>query len=97
MPTLSLRSRRGRIGFIPQRAFLFSGTVASNLRYGDENATDEDLWQALRIAQGEDIHSLVQKSSPGGPIQGADDMQQRGLADPGGADDGEAFASLHIE
>jgi ATP-binding cassette subfamily B multidrug efflux pump len=41
-----------RIGFIPQRAFLFSGTVASNLRYGNEDATDEDLWHALEVAQG---------------------------------------------
>jgi ATP-binding cassette subfamily B multidrug efflux pump len=40
-----------RIGLIPQRAFLFNGTVASNLRYGDESATDEDLWTALEIAQ----------------------------------------------
>ena len=41
----------GRIGIIPQKAFLFAGTVASNLRFGDENATDEDLWHALDIAQ----------------------------------------------
>jgi len=41
-----------RIGFIPQKAFLFSGTVASNLRYGREEATDEELWHALGIAQG---------------------------------------------
>ncbi len=40
------------IGFIPQRAFLFSGTVGSNLRYGDVDATDEELWRALDIAQG---------------------------------------------
>jgi ATP-binding cassette subfamily B protein len=40
-----------KIGFIPQKAFLFSGTVASNLRYGDESATDEELWHALRVAQ----------------------------------------------
>jgi len=42
-----------RIGFIPQKAFLFSGTVASNVRYGDEAATDEEVWRALRIAQAE--------------------------------------------
>ncbi|MCK8115776.1 ABC transporter ATP-binding protein [Anaerosoma tenue] len=41
-----------RIGFIPQKAFLFSGTVASNLRYGRDEATDEELWHALGIAQG---------------------------------------------
>ena len=40
-----------RIGLIPQRAFLFGGTIASNLRYGDEAASDEDLWRALEIAQ----------------------------------------------
>ncbi|NLV72808.1 MAG: ABC transporter ATP-binding protein [Actinobacteria bacterium] len=39
------------IGFVPQKAFLFSGTVASNLRYGDEKATDEELWRALEVAQ----------------------------------------------
>jgi ATP-binding cassette subfamily B protein len=44
-----------RIGLIPQKAFLFSGTVASNLRYGDQAATDEDLWNALDIAQGRDF------------------------------------------
>ena len=43
------------IGFVPQKAFLFSGTVASNLRYGDESATDDDLWQALSVAQGEEF------------------------------------------
>ena len=41
-----------RVGMIPQKAFLFSGSIASNLRYGDEAATDEQLWHALDIAQG---------------------------------------------
>jgi ATP-binding cassette subfamily B protein len=40
-----------RIGFIPQKAFLFSGTVATNLRYGAADATDEELWHALTVAQ----------------------------------------------
>jgi ATP-binding cassette subfamily B protein len=44
-----------RIGLVPQRPYLFSGTVASNLRYGNPEATDEDLWQALEIAQGKDF------------------------------------------
>jgi ATP-binding cassette subfamily B multidrug efflux pump len=43
------------IGFVPQKSFLFSGTVASNLRYGDEAATDEELWYALEIAQGREF------------------------------------------
>jgi ATP-binding cassette subfamily B multidrug efflux pump len=42
-------------GLVPQRAWLFSGTVASNLRYGDESATDEELWKALETAQGRDF------------------------------------------
>jgi ATP-binding cassette subfamily B protein len=41
----------GSIGYVPQRAYLFSGTVASNLRFGRPDATDEDLWRALEIAQ----------------------------------------------
>ncbi|HEY0694910.1 MAG TPA: ABC transporter ATP-binding protein, partial [Kribbella sp.] len=44
-----------RIGLVPQRPYLFSGTVASNLRYGNPDATDEELWEALRIAQGRDF------------------------------------------
>jgi ATP-binding cassette subfamily B protein len=39
------------IGLVPQRAYLFSGTVASNLRYGDPDASDADLWRALETAQ----------------------------------------------
>jgi ATP-binding cassette subfamily B protein len=42
-----------RIGLVPQKAFLFTGTVASNLRYGNPDATDEELWHALRVAQAE--------------------------------------------
>lgn len=45
----------GKVGFIPQKAFLFSGTVASNLRFGDEGASEEDLWHALHVAQGEEF------------------------------------------
>ncbi|WP_433157313.1 ABC transporter ATP-binding protein [Kribbella sp. CA-247076] len=44
-----------RIGLVPQRPYLFSGTVASNLRYGNPDATDEELWAALEIAQGKDF------------------------------------------
>lgn len=43
----------GAIGLVPQKAFLFSGTVAENLRYGSADATDEELWAALDIAQGD--------------------------------------------
>jgi ATP-binding cassette subfamily B protein len=40
-----------RIGYVPQKTFLFSGTVATNLRFGAPEATDDDLWAALRVAQ----------------------------------------------
>ena len=45
----------GRIGLVPQRAYLFSGTVASNLRYGNPQATDDELWAALETAQARDF------------------------------------------
>ncbi|MCG2798135.1 MAG: ABC transporter ATP-binding protein/permease [Cellulomonas sp.] len=40
-----------RIGFVPQKPYLFSGTIRSNLQYGKEDATDDELWHALEIAQ----------------------------------------------
>ncbi len=43
------------VGLVPQRAYLFTGTVASNLRYGNPEATDAELWQALEIAQAADF------------------------------------------
>jgi len=50
------------IGLVPQKAYLFAGTVASNLRYGKGDATDEELWHALEIAQARDFV----KEMPGG-------------------------------
>jgi ATP-binding cassette, subfamily B, multidrug efflux pump len=43
------------IGLVPQRPYLFTGTVASNLRYGRPDATDAELWEALEIAQADDF------------------------------------------
>ncbi|MGN6332967.1 MAG: ABC transporter ATP-binding protein [Motilibacteraceae bacterium] len=51
-----------RIGLVPQKAYLFSGTVASNLRYGREDATDEELWGALEVAQAREFVEAM----PGG-------------------------------
>jgi ATP-binding cassette subfamily B protein len=51
-----------RMGIVPQRAYLFSGTVASNLRFGKEDATDEELWHALDVAQARDFVEAM----PGG-------------------------------
>jgi len=44
-----------RIGLVPQKPYLFSGTVASNLRYGKPDATDDELWEALTVAQAADF------------------------------------------
>ena len=43
------------IGLVPQRGYLFSGTVADNLRYGRAGATDDDMWEALRVARADDF------------------------------------------
>jgi ATP-binding cassette subfamily B multidrug efflux pump len=43
------------VGLVPQKPYLFAGTVASNLRYGNPDATDEQLWHALEVAQGKDF------------------------------------------
>ncbi len=51
-----------RIGLVPQRAFLFSGSVADNLRYGDPHATEDQMWEALEIAQARDFVEAM----PGG-------------------------------
>ncbi len=49
-----------RIGLVPQRAYLFSGTVASNLRYGDPDASEEQMWEALEIAQARDFVAAME-------------------------------------
>jgi ATP-binding cassette, subfamily B, multidrug efflux pump len=51
-----------RIGLVPQKPYLFSGTVASNLRYGNPDATDEELWRFLEIAQAREFVEAM----PGG-------------------------------
>ncbi|MBJ7604484.1 MAG: ABC transporter ATP-binding protein [Candidatus Dormibacteraeota bacterium] len=51
-----------RIGLVPQRPYLFTGTVASNLRYGNPQASDDELWEALQIAQARDFVEAM----PGG-------------------------------
>jgi ATP-binding cassette subfamily B multidrug efflux pump len=51
----SLERLWAQIGLVPQQAYLFSGTVAANLRVGNEDATDEELWHALEVAQARDF------------------------------------------
>jgi ATP-binding cassette subfamily B multidrug efflux pump len=52
---LGQRLLSGSVGLVPQKPYLFTGTVATNLRYGNPDATDEQLWQALDIAQARDF------------------------------------------
>ncbi|WP_209325718.1 ABC transporter ATP-binding protein [Brevibacterium renqingii] len=59
------------IGLVPQKPYLFSGTIASNLRFGNEDASDAELWNALCIAQAEDFvtekeHRLEERVAQGG-------------------------------
>ena len=51
----SLEELRNKIGVVPQKSVLFHGTIAENLRWGDETASDESLWKALKLAQAEDV------------------------------------------
>jgi ATP-binding cassette, subfamily B, multidrug efflux pump len=60
----------GLIGLIPQTAYLFTGTVASNLRYGRADATDDDLWDALRTAQAADFVAALADGLDGPVAQG---------------------------
>ncbi|MBC1714954.1 ABC transporter ATP-binding protein [Listeria welshimeri] len=50
---------RQKIGLVPQKAVLFTGTIASNMRYGKKDATDEEIWKALRTAQAENFVSKL--------------------------------------
>lgn len=53
--SLSVDELRAQIGVVPQKAVLFKGTIRDNLRWGNEQATDEELWQALETAQAGDV------------------------------------------
>ncbi|WEB41062.1 ABC transporter ATP-binding protein/permease [Streptomyces yunnanensis] len=53
--TLAPETLAAVIGLVPQKPYLFSGTVASNLRYGNPDATDDELWHALETAQARDF------------------------------------------
>jgi ATP-binding cassette subfamily B multidrug efflux pump len=58
------------IGLVPQKPYLFSGTIGSNLRFGRPEATDSELWEALRIAQGADFVNEKEKGLDEGISQG---------------------------
>ena len=56
---LSQEELRSHLGVVPQKALLFDGTIASNLQYGKEDATEEEMWHALEVAQGKDFVSQM--------------------------------------
>ncbi|MGK5496883.1 ABC transporter ATP-binding protein [Streptomyces sp. URMC 125] len=62
------------VGLVPQRPYLFSGTVATNLRYGRPNATDEELWHALEVAQAADFVRRMEGGLDAPVAQGGTDL-----------------------
>jgi len=74
-----------RIGLVPQKPYLFSGTVASNLRYANPEATDEELWEALEIAQAKGFVSAMPRGldapiSQGGTNVSGGQRQRQAIA-----------------
>ncbi len=63
-----------RIGLVPQKAFLFRGTVADNLRYGKADATTDEMWRALEIAQARDFVEAMDGGLEAGISQGGSDL-----------------------
>jgi ATP-binding cassette subfamily B protein len=72
--SLALDSLWATIGLVPQRAFLFTGTVASNLRYGKPDATEQEMWEALEIAQARDFVEAMPDGLEGRISQGGTNL-----------------------
>ena len=95
-----------RIGLVPQQPYLFSGTVASNLRYGNPDATDEQMWDALTAAQAADFVSemdgeLEAKIAQGGTNVSGGQRQRLSIArslirDPDVCVFDDAFSALDV-
>jgi ATP-binding cassette, subfamily B, multidrug efflux pump len=68
------------VAIVPQKPYLFSGTIASNLRYGRPDATDEELWLALRIAQADFVEDLDAPISQGGTNVSGGQRQRLAIA-----------------
>ena len=81
-PTTSLARQDivQRVSLVPQKAYLFSGTVASNLRLGRPEATDEKLWEALRVAQADFVEDLDMPISQGGTNVSGGQRQRLSIA-----------------
>jgi ATP-binding cassette, subfamily B, multidrug efflux pump len=68
------------VGIVPQRPYLFSGTIASNLRYGNPDATEDELWHALEIAQADFVKDLNAPISQGGTNVSGGQRQRLAIA-----------------
>ena len=81
-PTTSLARQDivQRVALVPQKAYLFSGTVASNLRLGRAEATDEELWEALRVAQADFVDDLDMPIAQGGSNVSGGQRQRLSIA-----------------
>ncbi|MEU6115835.1 ABC transporter ATP-binding protein [Streptomyces sp. NPDC047117] len=71
---LDPRTLSDAIGLVPQKPYLFSGTVASNLRYGKPDATDEELWHALETAQARDFVERMEGGLEASVAQGGSNV-----------------------
>lgn len=67
---LSLSELRHRIGYVPQQSFLFTGTIASNVAYGTEGLTDEELKRAIHLAQADDLVAASPEGTDSPILQG---------------------------
>jgi ATP-binding cassette, subfamily B, multidrug efflux pump len=67
---LAPEALHGRLGLVPQKAFLFTGTIGSNLRHGKPDATDAELWHALEIAQARDFVAALEGQLDAPVVQG---------------------------
>ena len=67
---INQKELRSMMGYAPQKAVLFTGTIRSNMQYGKPNATDEEIWHALEVAQAKDFVSELPKGLDGYVEQG---------------------------
>ncbi len=72
--TLNQKSLRDNIGFVPQKAVLFSGTIRSNMQYGNPDVSDEEIWRVLGIAQAKDFVAALPDGLDAVVEQGGDNF-----------------------
>lgn len=73
---VSQKELRKRIGFVPQKGVLFSGTIESNIKYGDNNITDEQMKKAAQIAQATDFIEAKERGYKSEIAQGGNNVSR---------------------